>query len=484
VTELVRLPLIGAVAAWRREARRLAGLGVPADAVLWQVGDGQGGDLFAAAPAQKGEARAISRPQAAVRTLESALHHSDPQRFARGYGLLLRLAEGAVAWGDRSDAAMRAILDMDKAVRRDVHKMHAFVRFRELESAVARRRFAAWFEPEHPVTELAAPFFARRFGDMDWVIATPGLTARFEGGELDFLPPSPRERIGEDATEDLWRAYYASIFNPARVKLQAMRSEMPKKYWKNLPEAGLIPELVRGAQSRVEQMARQAMDQPAPAHAAAIARARAARMISVPQGGLAAARAAAARCRNCPLHVCATQTVWGEGPETAALMLVGEQPGDQEDLAGRPFMGPAGEVLNTALTTAGLDRANIYVTNAVKHFKFVPRGRRRLHRRPEADEIAACRPWLETEIAAIRPRMIVALGATAAESLTGSGKSLLARQGATEPGPHGIPVLITLHPAYILRLPDATAAREARSGLARDLGRAGAAVFSGIAADG
>src|SRR5690606_1466058 len=140
-----------------------------------------------------------------------------------------------------------------------------------------------------------------------------------------------------------------------------------------------------------------------------------------PAGGLALLRRQLSDCIRCPLHRQATQAVPGEGPADAALMIVGEQPGDQEDLAGRPFVGPAGRLFDAICAAAGLDRGAAYVTNAVKHFKFVPRGKRRLHQRPNSGEIAHCRWWLDHERALVRPRLILALGATAAEALTGSG---------------------------------------------------------------
>lgn len=162
-------------------------------------------------------------------------------------------------------------------------------------------------------------------------------------------------------------------------------------------------------------------------------------------------RAAAAACRECPLGALATQTVWGEGPVSAALMLVGEQPGDQEDLQGRPFVGPAGRLLDRALTELGWDRASAYVTNAVKHFKHEWRGRRRMHKTPAQREADACLHWLESEIQAVRPKAIVALGATAARQLLGRSVAVMKERGQWSVREDGIPVLITLHPSALLR---------------------------------
>ncbi|HUR35685.1 MAG TPA: UdgX family uracil-DNA binding protein [Vicinamibacterales bacterium] len=174
-------------------------------------------------------------------------------------------------------------------------------------------------------------------------------------------------------------------------------------------------------------------------------------------------RTAARECRACPLYRTATQTVFGEGPARAPLMLIGEQPGDQEDRSGHPFVGPAGALLDRALAEAGIDRAAVYVTNVVKHFKWEPRGKRRLHKKPRASEIAACRPWLDTEIALVRPRAIVCLGATAAQALLGASFRVTAHRGVFIESPLAPLVLATVHPSSLLRAPDAaTRRRETR----------------------
>jgi uracil-DNA glycosylase family protein len=168
--------------------------------------------------------------------------------------------------------------------------------------------------------------------------------------------------------------------------------------------------------------------------------------------GLESLRREAMSCRACPLWKDATQTVFGEGPADAEIMFVGEQPGDKEDLHGRPFVGPAGLLLDKALKEAGIDRTRIYVTNAVKHFKFEPRGKRRLHKRPNAGEIKVCRRWLLDEIAAIGPRLVVALGATAAQGLAGRPIPVLSNRGKVLDLASGLRVLVTIHPSALLRL--------------------------------
>jgi uracil-DNA glycosylase len=184
---------------------------------------------------------------------------------------------------------------------------------------------------------------------------------------------------------------------------------------------------------------------------------------------LEAAREAARSCTRCPLYLLGTQTVFGEGPAAAPVMFVGEQPGDKEDLAGRPFVGPAGRLFDTLLQEAGIDREKCYVTNAVKHFKHEPRGSFRLHKKPDTPEIEACKWWLRIETAIVKPKLFVALGATAAQSLTGNGKNILKRRGTFEETRDGRPILITVHPSALLRIPNAHDAALARQRFREDL---------------
>ena len=180
-------------------------------------------------------------------------------------------------------------------------------------------------------------------------------------------------------------------------------------------------------------------------------------------------REAAAGCRACPLWKGATQTVFGEGTRTAEIVFVGEQPGDVEDREGRPFVGPAGRVFDDALADAGIDRRVAYVTNAVKHFKWQARGKRRIHKKPNAAELAACRPWLDAELAVVEPRVLVLLGATAAQALVGRGFRVTRERGTpveSELAPH---VVATVHPSSILRAPDEAARREAYAAFVADL---------------
>jgi DNA polymerase len=187
---------------------------------------------------------------------------------------------------------------------------------------------------------------------------------------------------------------------------------------------------------------------------------------------LASLHEAASACRGCDLWRGATQVVFGDGPESARIMLVGEQPGDQEDRRGLPFVGPAGRLLDRILVMAGINRSETYVTNAVKHFKWQPRGSRRIHQKPTLPEVRACRPWLAVEIARVHPQVLVALGATAAQALLGATIRVTEQRGELLPSEWEIPVLVTIHPSAILRIPDEAGRNEAIERMADDLRQA------------
>lgn len=197
-------------------------------------------------------------------------------------------------------------------------------------------------------------------------------------------------------------------------------------------------------------------------------------------GSLADARFAAQDCRACPLWEAATQTVFGEGPEQARIMLVGEQPGDQEDRQGHPFIGPAGQLLDRALKDAGIDRDLVYVTNAVKHFKWEPRGKRRMHKKPGEAEIGACHQWLERELELVSPALVVAMGATAARALLGRATPIEVNRGRLMPLNAGMQILITVHPSYLLRVPE-EARVESYGRFVRDLKQAAPFAVEGMA---
>lgn len=424
-------------------------------------------------------------PKAFVAMARAASCHRRSDRWALLYRVLWRLTHGErhlMQLGGDPDIAR--LTRYAKAVRRDVHKMKAFVRFRAVpdpDASDGEPRYVAWFEPEHFIVEYASGFFRRRFANMRWSILTPYACAHYEGGDSNagavwFSPGADKSAAPEgDVLEDAWRIYYRSIFNPARVKVRAMQSEMPQKYWKNMLEAHLIPSLLREADRRVDNMQATRKDAdtlncgPVPASPDQAALDAVARS---PADSLYRLALQATTCRACPLWGPATQTVFGEGPANARLMIVGEQPGDAEDLAGRPFVGPAGQLLDRALIDAGLERRAVYLTNAVKHFKYTPRGKTRLHARPEDPEVLACRPWLTREIERVEPRVILAMGATAGRSLLGRSVQVLRERGrALEAGERRI--WLTTHPSYLLRLNDARAKTRAYAQFVDDIARAG-----------
>ena len=445
---------------WREAARNLAEADVPATAIVWQVSGGAA-DLFGNADRTDAPpAPSFPVPRSFVDLAKAAICHSDPERFSLLYSMLLKLRDNRHAMEDRADPLLDRLERMAKEVRRDAHKMHAFVRFREVEDEEGVR-FIAWFEPDHHIVRREAGFFVRRFANMRWSILSPELCIHWDGKKLTESPGATRaEAPTGDPVEETWKTYYASTFNPARVKVKAMTKEMPKKYWRNMPETALIGGLIAGAQAREAAMIERSAAMPNPvASSSNLATA------------WAAVRDEAAHCTRCDLYECATQTVFGEGPLDASIVFVGEQPGDQEDLAGRPFVGPAGQLFNAALEEAGIDRARTYVTNAVKHFKFVQRGKRRIHSKPEAGEIEACRWWIDRERELIKPPLTVALGATAARSLLGKVVTISRVRDEPITLADGSECWVTVHPSFLLRLPDEEARRIERKRFVDDLQR-------------
>jgi DNA polymerase len=465
---------------FRSEARALLARQVPPEDIVWHTRASAEGDLFASIDAPRpaasyGNASAVV-PPAFVRLCETVVLHEDPARFGLLYRLLWRLVYEPGLRHDPLDPERVRAQHMAQAVRREMHKMKAFVRFRPLVQGDGLPPLhVAWFEPEHHIVEAVAPFFVRRFTQMHWAILTPQRSVCWypsddgtddpSGGHLDIGPGARREDAPPpDAGEALWLTYYTHIFNPARLKLAMMQKEMPRRYWQNLPEAALISPLAAEAMARSGRMIDAPPTAPArrivPLHrevetdrvdAPSNTAAPSAMLSSDPVEALAQLKRATDRCRECPIGEHATQSVFGEGPPGAVLMVVGEQPGDQEDLRGRPFVGPAGHLFDRAIGDLGWPRDALYVTNAVKHFKFELRGKRRIHKTPTQREAAACLHWLESEMAQVRPRAVLALGATAARAVLGRPVAVLSERGQWQTGPRGERVLVTLHPSALLR---------------------------------
>ena len=463
---------------FRRAARALIAQHVPPEQISWHSTDACTQDLFATADmpyaantaktaitapnhAAFVHAPALSVPPEFLELCKVVILHSDKNRFGLLYRILWRLGRESGLRHDPLDADMLKAQHMAQAVRRDMHKMKAFVRFRTVQDDIFKNKpedgllHVAWFEPEHHIVEAVAPFFARRFTQMRWAILTPECSAEWDGAQLHLGPGGQKsDAPPADAGEQLWLTYYQNIFNPARLKFKMMQKEMPRKYWRNLPEADFISSLANSAQERSMRM----VDEPATftlrRTPAMVATRVAYAADDKPVTTLAEIKSATDHCRQCPIGEYATQSVCGEGPHKARLMLVGEQPGDQEDLRGHPFVGPSGQLLDRALAQLCIDRRKVFVTNAVKHFKYEIRGIRRIHKTPSQSEALACLHWLDKEISLVEPEVLVALGGTAARSLMGRPVPVLANRGQILQREDGRKVLITLHPSALLRMPD------------------------------
>ena len=435
---------------WQRAARGALREQRPPEDIIWQELNSEQPllDIGEEAEAAISPPSRVKVPKSFVELASRVVCHSDPERWSQLYRVLWRITHGEHHLMQiMVDPDLHRLRQMEKAIRHDVHKMRAFVRFRTVTHEGATW-YVAWFEPNHHIVEYNAPFFVDRFANMCWSILTPDRCAHWDEKSLSFTAGVTRaEAPTEDLAEKLWIKYYSGIFNPARVKTHAMQAEMPKKYWKNLPEAAVIPALLREAPTRVNSM---------------MAKSRAKKVdlegypaAPVPDTTeLDLVREAAMGCQACPLYRNATQTIFGEGSARAKLVLLGEQPGDSEDLAGHPFIGPAGQLLDRALAEAGIDRSQAYVTNSVKHFKWEPSGKRRIHKKPSSREVAACRPWLEAELRLIAPQVLICLGSTAAQTVLGNEVRVLRDRGQFLLSEFSKQTFITVHPSSLLRAPD------------------------------
>ena len=417
---------------WRDAARQLLSANIPPRDVLWAAEP----TLFAAEMPPPG-GRSVTVPKSFLDLAEIIALHRDEVKWALLYRVLFRIVNGERNLLQiESDPDVNRLYTMQKQIHHDMHRMKAFVRFRQVGD-----RYIAWHRPDHFIVEKLAPWFADRFGAMKWSILTPERSAHWDLAELTFGPGVPAsEAPSEDELEELWRAYYASIFNPARVNEKLLRTHVPGRHWATMPETSIIPGLIVEAKSRESRMR-----ETNPISAADF----------IPKGAtLPVLRDSVHNCRACDLCEQATQPVFGEGPADAEVVLVGEQPGDQEDIQGKPFVGPAGQLLDRALADAGFDRGSLYLTNAVKHFRFEERGKARIHKTASRGQIAACQPWLEAELASIRPKLIVCLGSTAVLSVVGRAAKVSELRGSVVPHRHALGVTATVHPSFILRVPE------------------------------
>jgi DNA polymerase len=447
--------LVDTFAAWREAARELLAFDIAPHAVKW-IGHEDGGDLFAGAPPEGVAIDGIDlahpkptvhMPRKLMDMLQSAACCRVPDRWAFLYRVVWRWQQGEQEVLSAADGDGNRLHAMVKAVHREEHDMHAYIRFRERPEAAGAPRFVAWFEPAHDVLPQVAQHFISRMGRISWMIATPDASVLWDGATLHNTGPLMNGAADlDDAGEALWLTYYRSIFNPARLNQKLLQSHIPSRFWKHLPEGAVVPEMVSQAAAGARRTGQ----------AEAVGQRRGTTIAIAADQAQPQRQAPSTldQCRRCDLWQHATQAVGGAGPKRARIMLVGEQPGDQEDLAGAPFVGPAGQLLDQALDEAGIERRAVYLTNAVKHFKWEPRGKRRLHKTPAQREIEACGVWLEQELAQVRPEVVVALGSTALKAVLGASLVTL-KDTLGQPIRHGGRWVVTVyHPSYVLRVPD------------------------------
>jgi DNA polymerase len=444
--------------AWRAAALDALARGLTPESIDWRTPQGEPA-LFSepeqsAQPANVAEAPQIRVSRELASLLKDAAHFRDAHRWSFLYRVLWRWAQGDRAVASPADEDGARLYKMAKAVRRAQHDMIAYVRFRQREASLGAPEYVAWYEPGHDVLAWGAEHFAARMGRSTWLIATPDGAAMFDGERLQLerrrALASEHAVDTPDAAEALWMTYYGSIFNPARLNESALEQHMPVRFWKGLPEGALIPKLVSDARGGARRVAQ--------AQSVGALGGRAVQVQAQDAQPERDAPTSLDTCRRCDLWRNATQAVRGAGPSDARIMLLGEQPGDQEDLKGEPFVGPAGQLLHDAMQRAGMPREQVYLTNAVKHFKWEPRGKRRLHKTPAQQEVEACSYWLEQELHEVGARVIVTLGATALAALFGRRATLSAHIGRVVPYRDKW-VVATYHPSYALRQND-EAARE------------------------
>ncbi|MDG6094074.1 TIGR03915 family putative DNA repair protein [Acetobacter sp. AN02] len=413
---------------WRDKARRLAAAEIPPGMIRWTETDETATDLFGTycettdiPPAR----RTVRASRAFLHLAGSVLLHRDRARFPALYRLLWRLQGAPHLMENRGDPDVHRLMIMAGQVRRDIHKMRAFVRFRHIGTPDGEERYIAWFEPDHHIVRANSSFFINRFASQNWSILTPDLCLHWNGTELSETAGARKsDAPAEDATEELWQRYYASIFNPARLKISMMVREMPRRYWKNLPEARLIPELIAGAQAREAAMVETGADPfPGP-----------------PPETLQEIAAGIATCRACPIGCNGTAAVAGQGPEKARLLIVDEQPGEAELSQGSPQTGHAAQIRSRLFPHSR-------ITYAIKHFKFTQNGNFRLPKPADARETDICRRWLNAERRIIRPDIILALGPRAGRAILGRTPSLERERGQFIPLPDGSRLILTAHPA-------------------------------------
>jgi uracil-DNA glycosylase len=413
---------------WRTATRALVLAAVPPDQIQWRVTPKSTHALPDAAGSF-----GISRALVALAGL--AIQAREPRRFDVLYRVVWRAHKGEHVLEDRADPDTRLAQGLALAVRAEQHRMRTQLRYLPVHER-GETRHVGWYRPAHFVLEADAQLLARRFSRLAVSILTPEGSAHWDQQGLRFGPGVDPASVPDDAgLAAYWRSYGGEVLEAAR------------------PDVSVPPAEPLG-------------DEPWPPDRPALG------PVVMPAGtdeGIETAVHEAADCRRCHLWELATQTVFGEGPAGARVMFIGECPGDQEDVIGRPFVGPAGLMLDRAMQEAGIDRRSVYVTNAVKHFKFTPRGKRRLHQTPEAPEIQACRFWLDVERVRLAPSLVVLLGATAARAVLGRAVTIGRERGRPIRLSDTETAFVTVHPSFLLRVPDEDAKHREYQAFVRDL---------------
>jgi uracil-DNA glycosylase len=382
--------------------------------------------------------------------------HRSLTRWNLMYRILYRSIHGEKnLLDDPADSDVATALRMQQEIENDIHRFYAFLRFKKHMDNEGEI-FIAFFKPDHSILHAVLQFFVKRFGSMRWVIFTPEGSAYWDTRTLKIQDTKiDMPQVNDQEMETMWSSYYSSIFNPTRSNEKLLKQHVPNRFRSNMPEMEQVSELLQNAPKRTDRMLESVSSA----------------AISGWSESLQDLNIKLQRCVSCPIGLNGTRAVAGQG-SLGGIMLVGEQPGDEEEKCGDPFVGPAGEVLNEAFRDLNLNRNMIYITNSVKHFKFVMRGKSRIHDRPSHAEIGACRSWLNEEIRLVQPDVIICLGASAAQSVLGAkldiGKNL--NQEFTHPS--GAIILVTYHPAAILRVPDPDRKREMYSQILRSLANA------------
>jgi DNA polymerase len=408
---------------WRQAARRLVLAGIEPAELSWSVGG------EADPPPDASGTFNLSRALVSLAAL--AFQAREPERFGLLYSLVWRSHAGEKLLEDTEDPDLLLARRMALAVRADAHRMRTNLRFLPVDDGA---RFLGWYAPAHFVLEANAQLLARRFPDLALSIVTPDRAAHWDGSALLF-GSGLRHAEDDEALQAWWARHGAALLEQAEAGT-------------SVPEAEDLDEVPRPP------------DQPALGPVV---------LAAGSDAVLIRAGKDAAGCRRCPLFGPATQMVFGEGPADSKVMFVGEQPGDQEDVIGRPFVGPAGQMMDRAMEEAGIDRRAVYVTNSVKHFKFVQRGKRRIHQTPEVPEIQACGGWLDIERDRVRPRLLVLMGGSAARAVMGRAVTISRERGRPIQLPDGQTAFVTVHPSYLLRLPDAASKAREYAAFVRDL---------------